>query len=133
MKNNKGFTLVEALVSMTIVIFVVVSILGGFTQQMVTNRFAGSKNIAITLAESKIEDYLKFPATQMPVNSVDYVVERNKALVVYTADPNMKNQYRRTTVVTSHFALNTIRVTVEYGKLGDHYPFRIALTTQRGG
>ena len=68
MKKTNGFTLVEALLAMTIVIFVVVGILSGFTQQMVTNRFAGAKNVAITLAESKLEDYLKFPASQMPAD-----------------------------------------------------------------
>lgn len=133
MKNIKGFTLVEALVAMTIVIFVVVSILSGFTQQMVTNRFAGSKNIAINLAESKIEDYLKFPASQMPAGSVDYVVEINKRMVVYTADPNAENQYRRTTQVTADSTMNTVRVTVEYGKHGARYPFRVVLTSMKGG
>jgi hypothetical protein len=121
---------------MTIVIFVVVSILSGFTQQMVINRFAQSKNVAITLAESKIEQYLKFPASQMPANSVDYVVERNKRLVVYTVDPDAVNQYRRTTVVSADPVfptMNQIRVTVEYGKRGVIYPFRVALTSARGG
>ena len=79
MKKNNGFTLVEALLAMTIVIFIVVSILSGFMQQMVSNRYAGAKNIAISLAESKIEEYLKFPASQMPADSVDYVVERGTA------------------------------------------------------
>lgn len=134
MKNNNGFTLVEALLAMTIVIFVVVSILSGFTQQMVSNRFAGSKNVAITLAESKIEDYLKFPASQMPAGIfVDYVVERNKGLVVSDDDPDAEDQYRRTTEVTIDGTMNTVRVTVEYGKHGDRYPFRVALTSQRGG
>lgn len=133
MKNTNGFTLVEALLAMTIVIFVVVSILSGFTQQMVTNRYAGAKNVAITLAESKIEDYLKFPASQMPAGSVDYVVEINKNLVVYTADPNVEDQYRRTTEVTIDGTMNTVRVTVEYGMHGNRYPFRVALISQRGG
>ena len=133
MKNIKGFTLVEALVAMTIVIFVVVSILSGFTQQMVTNRFAGSKNVAITLAESKIEDYLKFPASQMPAGSVDWVVEINKRMVVYQADPNAEDQYRRTTQVTADGTMNTVRVTVEYGKHGARYPFRVVLTSMKGG
>ena len=118
---------------MTIVIFVVVSILSGFTQQMVTNRFAGSKNVAITLAESKIEDYLKFPASQMPAGSVDWVVEINKRMVVYTADPNAEDQYRRTTQVTADGTMSTVRVTVEYGKHGNRYPFRVVLTSMKGG
>lgn len=133
MKKNNGFTLVEALVAMTIVIFVVVTILAGFTQQMVTNRYAGAKNIAITLAESKIEDYLKFPASQMPAGEVDYIVERNKRLVFYTNDPNLDDQYRRTAVVTDTGTMNIVRVTVDYTKRGSYYPFHIVLTSQRGG
>ncbi len=136
MKKNNGFTLVEALLAMTIVIFIVVSILSGFTQQMVSNRYAGAKNIAITLAESKIEDYLKFPASQMPAGGVDYVVERGRRLVVSTSDPDVKDQYRRTATVVPSVAfpaMNTVRVMVEYGKRGARYPFRIVLTSQRGG
>jgi len=136
LKNSRGFTLVEALLAMAIVLFVVVSILSGFTQQMVSNRYVGAKNIAISLAEAKIEDYLKFPASQMPVGSVDYVVEQNRKLVVSTSDPDREDQYRRTTVITpstDFAAMNVIRVTVEYGKHGDRYPFRVVLTSQRGG
>jgi type II secretory pathway pseudopilin PulG len=133
LKNTEGFTLVEALLAMTIVIFVVVSILSGFTQQMVINRYAGAKNIAITLAESRLEDYLKFPASQMPVGSVDYVVERNKRLVFSTGDPNQENQFRRTAAVTSTGTMSTVRVTVDYGLHRGRYPFRVVLNSQRGG
>jgi type II secretory pathway pseudopilin PulG len=135
LKKTKGFTLVEALLAMTLVLFVVVAILSGFTQQMVSNRYAGAKNIAITLAETKIEDYLKYPASQMPANSVDYVVERNKRLVVVTVDPDEDNQYRRTAQVNAipTTNLSEVRVTVEYGKRGDRYPFRVSLSSTRGG
>ena len=136
MKKNNGFTLVEALLAMTIVIFVVVSILSGFTQQMLTNRYAQSKNVAITLAESKLEDYMKFPASHMPVASVDYVVERNKRLVIYTTDPSVNDQYRRTVQISTNVSIpnmNEVRVTVEYGRHGNRYPFRVVLTSVRGG
>jgi type II secretory pathway pseudopilin PulG len=136
LKNTRGFTLVEALLAMAIVLFVVVSILSGFTQQMVSNRYAGAKHIAISLAEAKIEKYLKFPASQMPADSVDYVVEQNRKLVVSTVDPDREDQYRRTTVVTPSpdlAAMNVIRVTVEYGRHAGRYPFRVVLSSQRGG
>jgi type II secretory pathway pseudopilin PulG len=140
LKKNNGFTLVEALMAMTIVIFIVVSILSGFTQQMVSNRYAGAKNIAIALAESRLEDYMKLPASQMtallPAESVDYVVERGRRLVVSTVDPDANDQYRRTITYvpsTSQAAVNVVRVVVEYGKHGDIYPFRVVLTSQRGG
>ncbi len=137
MKNNNGFTLVEAMLASTIVLFVIVSILFGFTQQMVTNRYAGAKNIAISLAESRLEHYMKFPASQMPGNSVDWVVERGKRLIVYsTTDPDVNDQFRRTVVITPHATYSTmknVRVTVEYGKRGDRYPFRVVLNSLRGG
>ena len=136
MKKNNGFTIVEALLAMTIVIFIVVGILSGFTQQMVVNRFAGAKNIAISLAETKLEEYLKYPASQMPAASVDYVVERGKQLVVSTVDPDLDGQYRRTATVASSAllpAVNIVEVTVEYGRRGDTYPFRVVLNSQRGG
>lgn len=120
----------------TMVLFVVVSILFGFTQQIVTNRYAGAKNIAISLAESRLEHYMKFPASQMPGNSVDWVVERGKRLIVYTTDPDVNDQYRRTVVVTPNTAfstMNNVRVTVEYGKRGNRYPFRVVLNSLRGG
>ncbi len=79
MKKTNGFTLVEALLAMTIVIFVVVGILSGFTQQMVTNRYAGAKNMAISLAESKMEEYLKYPASQMPPANIEYWWKRTNA------------------------------------------------------
>ena len=136
MKKINGFTLVEALLATTIVIFVVVGILSGFTQQMVANRFAGAKNIAISLAESKLEEYLKYPASQMPAASVDYVVERGKRLVVSTVDPDLDDQYRRTvTIIPSAVfpSMNEVQVLVEYGKSGSRYPFRVVLNSQRGG
>jgi type II secretory pathway pseudopilin PulG len=136
LKNNNGFTLVEALLAMTIVIFIVVGILSGFTQQMLTNRYAGAKNIAISLAETKLEEYLKYPASQMPAASVDYVVESGRRLVVSSSDPGVDDQYRRTTVVTTSTdfsTMNEVQVTVEYGKHGDRYPFRVVLNSQRGG
>lgn len=136
MKRNNGFTLVEALLAMVIVLFVVVTILSGFTQQMVTNRYAGAKNIAINLAESRMEEYLKFPASQMPPGGTDYVVEQNKRLSAPTAvDPGMDNQYRRTTTITNDEfgTMLTIQVTVEYGNRGERYPFRVQLTSRRGG
>jgi len=136
LKKTKGFTLVEALLAMTIVLFVVVGILSGFTQQMVSNRYVGAKNIAIILAETKLEDYLKYPASQMPANSVDYVVESGRRLIVHTSDPDVNDQFRRTTTITPVLAfpsMNLVQVTVEYAKRGNRYPFRVILSSTRGG
>jgi type II secretion system protein I len=135
LKRTNGFTLVEALLAMAIVLFVVVSILSGFTQQMVTNRYAGNKNVAVSLAEARLEEFLKFPASQMPAGAVDYVVEEGRNLVVYAGDPDKEDQYRRTVTVTPNAlgTLSTVQVTVEYGRSGGRYPFRVTLSSQRGG
>ncbi len=140
MKRTNGFTLVEALLAMAIVLFVVVSILTGFTQQMVTNRYASNKNVAVSLAEARLEEYLKFPASHMPAGAVDYVVEEGRNLVVYASDPGKDDQYRRTVTVTPNAfgTMDVVNVTVEYGKkilmsLGYRHPFRVTLSSQRGG
>ena len=41
-------------------------------------------------------------------------------------------QFRRTTEIAQDGAMVNIRVTVEYGKKGNRYPFRIVLRTRRG-
>lgn len=135
MKNIKGFTLVEALVAMIIVIFVVVSILSGFIQQMVSNRSVQYKNGAISLAESKMEDFLKYPASQMPAGNVDYVFEASHKFIIQTAPPSppIKNQYRRTTTITDDENMKVIRVTVDYGWNKVRYPSQVVLTSRRGG
>jgi type II secretory pathway pseudopilin PulG len=135
LKRTNGFTLVEALLAMAIVLFVVVSILAGFTQQMVTNRYAGSKNIAVSLAEARLEEYLKFPSSQMPAGAVDYVVEEGRNLVVYAGDPGKEEQYRRTVTITPNAlgSMSTVNVRVEYGRSGGRYPFQVSLSSQRGG
>jgi type II secretory pathway pseudopilin PulG len=135
LKKNNGFTLIEALVAMTIVIFIVVTILAGFTQQMVTNRYDQYKNGAIRFAENKMEDFSKYPASQMPAGSVDYIYEANHKFVVQTAAPNppIKNQYRRTVTITDEANMKIILVTVDYGWNNGRYPAQVVLTSRRGG
>lgn len=133
MKKIKGFTLIEALVAMTIVIFVVVSILAAFTQQMLSNRTGQYKNGAIRLAENKMEDFSKYPASQMPAGSVDYAYEVNHKFVVQTTSPAKKNQYRRTVTITDDENMKIIQVTVDYGWDNGRYPAQVVLTSRRGG
>ncbi len=137
--NKKGFTIVEVLISVAILSFVIVSILYGFSQRMHTDRNTGLKNTAITLAESKLEEYLKFPSSQittaLSANAVDYIVyHATSQPVISTSNPNVNRQYRRTVNVTMDGNLAIINITVDYGYItkNNHYPFSVTLTSQRG-
>lgn len=133
--NKKGFTLIEALIAMGIVAFVVVSILNAFIHQMHANKNTNTKNVAITLAEDKIEEYLKFPSDVMPGDATDYIVlGTNKEPVIHTSDPGLNGQFRRRVTITANGNLNRIRVSVYYGfvKKTGSYPFGVVLTTLRG-
>jgi len=135
LKNEKGFSLIEALVAMGIVAFVVVSVLNAFIHQMHANKNTNHKNLAIVLAEDKMEEYLKFPSTATPANAVDYIYySGNRTPIRSDADPSQNLQFRRTVAVIPVGNLNVLSVTVEYGyiKVDDHYPFRVVLSTQRG-
>lgn len=138
-ENKKGFTIVEALVAMAILAFVIVTILGGFSQQQLATRKTASKNTAIILAEMRLEELLKFPASQLIAASTiqettDYIISRSNTFEYYNVDQKNVDQFRRTTRLQGDLLGNvaTIQVMVEYG-LDRHgtYPFRIVLGTRR--
>lgn len=138
-KNKEGFTIIEILISVAILSFVIVSILYGFSQRMQTDRNTNLKNTAITLAEAKLEEYLKFPSSQMaaalPASAVDYIVyHATSQPVISTSNPHINRQYRRTVNVTMDGNLAIINITVDYGYIekNNHYPFSVTLTSQRG-
>ena len=135
--NKKGFTLVEVLISIMILGFVIVSILYAFSQRMQTDKNTGFKSTAITLAEAKIEEYLKFPSSQIgaiyPAEAVDYIyLHGGSKPVVSTTDPGKNIQFRRTVTVATDGNLSTITVRVDYGRTYNNYPFHVELSTQRG-
>ncbi|MCX6583168.1 MAG: prepilin-type N-terminal cleavage/methylation domain-containing protein [Candidatus Aminicenantes bacterium] len=138
-ENKKGFTIVEALVAMAILAFVIVTILGGFSQQQVATRKTASKNTAILLAEMRLEELLKFPSSQLaPINTTqvntDFIISRGNTFEYSNDDMNDVDQFRRTTRIQNDtLELATIQVMVEYG-LDRHgtYPFRVVLSTRRG-
>lgn len=139
MKNKKGFTLIEVLVSIGIISFVIISILNAFAHRIHTDSNTSHRNIAISLTEAKLEEYLKFPSNQLtltfPTNAVDYIVySGNKYPKITTDDPGANKQFRRTAQYEMNGTLARITVVVEYGYVAknDHYPFRVSLTTQRG-
>ena len=147
--KNKGFSLIEGLIALLIIGFVVLAILSGFSAQLRTNRKTREKNIALALAEDRIEEVLKYSKTQLTNMGVigSTIVEDFSAPT--SNDPFTHNIYKnsidyrkmkRTTVITQNPTspeLLDIRVMVEYGKLGKdanvRYPYRVVLTTTRGG
>lgn len=142
-QNNKGFTLVEALIAMAIISFVIVTILGGFTHQQMATRRLTDKNIAIQLADMKMQEMAKYSSTQLSTAdrlTTEYILHTGKTFEVFEGednDPNDPNQFRRTTLVERADILGklfSIRVLVQYGKSrgAPSYRFKIALSTMRG-
>jgi len=143
MKNNKGSTLIEALIAAAIIGFVVVSILAAISQQQTTTQNTMDKNTAVMLTQLRLEEMMKFSAQQLAEETfIDWIIVKNYGFEVYTAaqgNPNQERQFQRTTEITLDLLqkLATIRVTVEYGsyfKLASNvlvYPTRVVLTTRR--
>lgn len=142
-KTNKGFSLVEALIAITITGFVIVSILSGFTQYKVVVQKNFSKNIGITLAEGKVEEYLKFTAYELKNKmdsgdivspQVEYIVVAKNQVEIFDTDPtDQKAEVRRTTTFSEDGNFIVINVEVEYGREENTFPFKVSLNTRRGG
>jgi len=134
-KSNKGSSLVEALISVAILSYVVVSILSGFSQQQMTTRITSQRNIATGLAEQQLERMLKFNAQQLNgISTTDYVVQKSNGFSEFVGDPKIVGQYRRTTTV-SYDSLNKLAkivVLIEYPYTNKSYPFKTTLMTSRG-
>jgi len=146
LRKNSGFSLLEALIALGILGFVVISILSGFSAQLRTNRKIREKNIALTLAEDRIEQILIFSKSQlenMLTLNHDYIEDFSsypsddpftKGFNPYKNIKEYKKMRRKTKITRSIVPeLLNIEVTVEYGKRGNHYPFKVVLTTIRGG
>lgn len=134
--NNKGTTLVEALIAIAIVSFVVVSILGGISHQQMSSRNISGKNTAILLGEMRMEQLMKFPSGQLAIETyTDYIVRKANGFEIFDTNPNKSNQFKRTTDIKKDLVAQvaTIEVLVEYGrKAGDVYPYKIKLISRRG-
>jgi hypothetical protein len=141
---DKGISIVEALISVAIIGFVVISILAAISQQQATTKQTADKNVAILLAELRMEELFKFPSRQLGIEEyTDYVVYKGNGFEVYDegqGDPRVEKQFRRTTKITKDLLqqVATIRVEVEYGAIfmdtsGSHlrYPSKVVLTSRR--
>jgi hypothetical protein len=123
----------EILISIALVAFVLVAILTGFTQQQVSSQKNFSKNLAVTLAEQRLEETIKFPATQLvPGTTVDYIVPTGGTYAVHDSEPNHPDRMRRTLTIAGAGDLMDVGVRVEYGYTRGEYPFFITLSTRRG-
>ncbi len=141
---NKGTSIVEALISVAIIGFVVISILAAISQQQATTKQTTDKNVAVLLAEMRMEELFKFPSRQLSIEEyTDYIIFKGNGFEVYDqgqGDPRVEKQFRRTTKITKDLLqqVATIRVEVEYGAIfmdssGSElkYPSRIVLTSRR--
>ncbi len=142
-QDNKGFTLVEALIATALIGFVVVTILGGFSHQQMATRKITDKNTAIQLADMKMEEIVKYSSGQLDSArgiTTEYIIPKDKTFDIYVGEdnnPDDPKQFRRTTVIERADVLGdlvAIRVMVEYGrsKQSLSYPFRVTLSTRRG-
>ncbi len=138
-KNNiKGTSLVESLISIALISYVVVNILGGISNQQMAMKKTGDKNAAIMAAEMRLEEISKFPANQLSIETyTDYVLYKNNGFEVYQSDQYQPKQFRRTTIITKNLTqqIATIHVRVEYGAVMEGsvltYPFKTELSTRR--
>lgn len=140
----------EALVAMAILAFVIVTILGGFSQQQVATRKTATKNTALILAEMRLEELLKFPASQLVAPGVtqvttDFIISRNNTFQYFDDDPGdmsdpgkptraQMDQFRRTTRIQGDLLgdVATIQVMVEYGRtVAGEYAFRVVMASRR--
>ena len=146
MKNKKGFSLIEALVALGILAFIVAAILSGFSAQIYTNSKTREKNLAISLAEERIEEVLKYSRDQLNnMGVIGSTIIEDFSQNITPTNPLIKSKYanlsdykgmKRITTITqdpTNSELLDIKVTVEYGKRGSVYPFKVTLVTKRGG
>lgn len=147
-KKSKGFSLVEALVGMAIIGFVIVTILGAFSHQKIITRKNAEKNVAVRVADQKMQELLQFSSEQLenyavsqstPGLVVDYIVPKDGDLKYLEQGNEDPYQMRRLVYIETDLLgeIATINVMVEYGRTRtkvstDSYPFRVTLSTRRG-
>lgn len=134
MATKNGFTLIETIIGVTLLAFVIVSVLGAFSQIQLNTKYVNDKNLAVIFAESKMEEILKYPGSSLTATStIDYAYKSGNFLHVQSTDPDKSNQFRRTINMTAAGNLMNIQITVEYGYQDAKYPFRVSLNSRRGG
>jgi hypothetical protein len=123
---------------MGLIAFLIVTILSGFTHQKMATRKVADKNVALALAELRMQELHKFRATQLtPGISHDWIIHRNGEFSFFQTDPDDPDQFLRTTSISrdagdvlGHKMI--IQVMVQFGRSDNTYPFRVVLSTKRG-
>ncbi len=135
MKGKKGFSLIEALIAVSVLAIVVSGILVAFTSQINFNKISKSKSIAIALAEDKIEELLSLTSDEFLANWQAGAIQTEVIhdLSRFSKFPIYGDFRRETQVLNSGINPNlyTIIVTVEYGKTGNKYAHRVVLSTMK--
>ncbi len=140
---NKGFTLIEVLIAISLVAFSLIAILSAFIVQGQQNNSINERNVAIVLAEEKLEEYFKFPYTDMPnpTTQVDYIyyhLNRDPVNVDTLAETGAlggrENIFERTVTTNMGIDLSTIDVVVRYGYQvkSNNFLFSVNFSTSKG-
>jgi prepilin-type N-terminal cleavage/methylation domain-containing protein len=120
--NDRGFSLIEVLVSVALLSFLAVGVLTMTTMNINSNSFAQHHSKAVQLAESGLEEMRRVDYTTQ-LGSCDGVVNN------YGSIPNYPD-FRRTFNVTYGADISTLRVTVTWRVMGtDSVP--LVMTTLR--
>ncbi len=150
-RSAKGFSVIEAIVGVTILAFVLMTIISALIHQRTSTKKTSSKNIAITLADMKLQEMMQYSAEQLEIfvqepthlnRVVEYITYSNGQYVVADELQNDQNSFRRSTWVELDLLgeLATIQVVVDYGPLRrdskgtlSDWPFKVGLSTKRAG
>lgn len=134
-KSNGGFTLIEVLIAISLVAFSLIAILSSFIYQGKMNNSVNNRNIAVLLAEEKMEEYFKHSYDNMPSNKTDYITYNLNREPMSTDEDGAKNGNAFQRIATTVQGLHTtsIKVQVYYNYNGKGYDFNIILETIKGG
>jgi len=139
-KYKEGFTIIEVLIAISLVAFSLIAILNAFIFQNKQNNVINDRNIAVMLAEEKIEDYFKYPYDNMPSGTTDYVVYKlnrdpmDPITSRATAVSGSGIIFERIVSITQDFSTSLINVRVNYGydRANDKFKFSVNLSTRKG-
>jgi len=136
-RRAEGFTLIEVLFAVSLVAFSLIAILNIFIYQARQNTSVNDRNIAILLAEERMEQLFKFPADNMPNygTKTEYIVykeNRKRDSTIYTDATqavNAGNAFKITERVTRGVFTSNLFVQVNFGK---DFFFHVDLETEKG-
>lgn len=120
--NQRGFSLIEVLMAITLFTFLVVGVLTMTTMGIKTNAYAQHHTKAVQLAESGLELLRRVNYTT-ELSAFDSVAEDYGSIPQY-------REFRRSYQVTYDPAISTLQVTVTWRTQGA-VSFPLVLTTQR--